>query len=359
MVLNGLRIPLSEFAGVDLADLDAIELRFGAATPAGSIQLADVAFQEPPVTAAAPSPTVAAAAPKPLAGAKRVDAIAVGGVTTVPSSTVCADTAAPRSSIASLRLAGGRLVASGVASDAGCAARSGKAAREGKLARVQISVERRTAGGCRYLHANGKLTAARSCSAPLALIAKGAKRWSLKSAARLPGGTYTVRVQAITRTATSSARGSGHSARTDPGHAAPAQPPARPAQQTTIRWNEGRRGWKNDPSQWMLPMATLLAAGTLVRQLTGRLRRSEALLRHDAGHEPQGVMTQDEVAGPACAARLRRAGRHAIRMMRWPRSTEDWPHDPSPQRACQSASSASKRSGMSRRATTRTSSTLR
>ena len=38
-------------------------------------------------------------------------------------------------------------------------------------------------------------------------------------------------------------------------------------------------------SQWMLPMATLLATGTLVRQLTSRLRRSEALLRHDAGHD--------------------------------------------------------------------------
>ena len=38
-------------------------------------------------------------------------------------------------------------------------------------------------------------------------------------------------------------------------------------------------------AQWMLPMATLLAVGTLVRQLTGRLRRSEALLRHDAGHD--------------------------------------------------------------------------
>jgi diguanylate cyclase (GGDEF)-like protein len=38
-------------------------------------------------------------------------------------------------------------------------------------------------------------------------------------------------------------------------------------------------------AQWMLPVATLLAAGTLVRQLTGRLRRSEALLRHDAGHD--------------------------------------------------------------------------
>ena len=38
-------------------------------------------------------------------------------------------------------------------------------------------------------------------------------------------------------------------------------------------------------SQWMLPMATLLATGTLVRQLTGLRRRSEALLRHDAGHD--------------------------------------------------------------------------
>ena len=39
-------------------------------------------------------------------------------------------------------------------------------------------------------------------------------------------------------------------------------------------------------AQWVLPMVTLLAAGTLVRQLTGRLRRSEATLRHDAGHDP-------------------------------------------------------------------------
>ena len=54
-----------------------------------------------------------------------------------------------------------------------------------------------TAGGCQYLRANGRLTAAKPCSAPLALIAKGATRWSLKSAAKLPAGRYTVRVQAI------------------------------------------------------------------------------------------------------------------------------------------------------------------
>src|SRR3954447_226331 len=39
-------------------------------------------------------------------------------------------------------------------------------------------------------------------------------------------------------------------------------------------------------AQWLLPMVTLLAAGTLLRQLTDRLRRSEARLRHAAGHDP-------------------------------------------------------------------------
>jgi hypothetical protein len=197
VVLNGLRIPLSAFSGVDLSDLESVELRFGTATPRGSIQLADVAFQEPPaVTAPVPS-AVPDAAVAPLPGPKRVDAIAVSGVTTVPSTTTCADSTAPRSSVASLRLAGGRLVASGTASDAGCAATAGLVARAGKLGRVQLSVTRRVAGRCQFLRANGRLTAATSCSAPLALIAKGAKRWTLKSAAKLPAGTYTVRVQAI------------------------------------------------------------------------------------------------------------------------------------------------------------------
>jgi diguanylate cyclase (GGDEF)-like protein len=38
-------------------------------------------------------------------------------------------------------------------------------------------------------------------------------------------------------------------------------------------------------AQWLLPMVTLLAAGTLLRQLTNRLRRSEARLRYAAGHD--------------------------------------------------------------------------
>jgi hypothetical protein len=193
VVLNGLRIPLSEFSGVDLSRLEAVELRFGTVTPRGSIQLADVAFQEPPV-AATPAPAAELA---PLRGPKRVDGIAVDGVTTVPSTRVCADTAAPRSSLASLRLPGGRLVATGTARDAGCSAGDGLAARPGKLARVQVTVSRVADGGCRYLRANGRLTGAKPCSAPLALIAKGAARWSLKSPAELPPGRYSVRVQAI------------------------------------------------------------------------------------------------------------------------------------------------------------------
>ncbi len=57
VVLNQIRVPLSDFAaqGVDLANLRKLELRFGGAgMPAtGSIQLADVRFQE-----AASGPTV-------------------------------------------------------------------------------------------------------------------------------------------------------------------------------------------------------------------------------------------------------------------------------------------------------------
>ena len=38
-------------------------------------------------------------------------------------------------------------------------------------------------------------------------------------------------------------------------------------------------------TQWLVPTLTLLAAGTLLRQVTNRLRRSEDRLRHAAGHD--------------------------------------------------------------------------
>lgn len=45
MLLNGAWVPLDSFRGVDLSRLTRLELRFGALTKTGSIQLADVAFQ--------------------------------------------------------------------------------------------------------------------------------------------------------------------------------------------------------------------------------------------------------------------------------------------------------------------------
>ncbi len=46
IVLNGVRIPLRDFRGVDLGRIVRVELRFGRKTRKGSIQLAELAFQE-------------------------------------------------------------------------------------------------------------------------------------------------------------------------------------------------------------------------------------------------------------------------------------------------------------------------
>jgi hypothetical protein len=47
MVLGGIRIPMSAFLRVDLAHLASIRLEFGGRTARGSIDLADIAWQEP------------------------------------------------------------------------------------------------------------------------------------------------------------------------------------------------------------------------------------------------------------------------------------------------------------------------
>jgi hypothetical protein len=46
LVMNGVRIPLGAFGGVDLTRLRAVELRFGGRTPSGSLQLAELALQD-------------------------------------------------------------------------------------------------------------------------------------------------------------------------------------------------------------------------------------------------------------------------------------------------------------------------
>ena len=65
-------------------------------------------------------------------------------------------------------------------------------------------------------------------------------------------------------------------------------------------------------SQWLLPMVTLLAAGTLVRQLTSRLRRSEAALRHDAGHDPLTGLLNRTLFGERLARALAEPDREPI-----------------------------------------------
>ena len=222
VVLNGLRIPLSEFAGVDLS-----RWRRSSCASARPRRAARSSSPTSPSRSgprrAAPKPAAAVA---PLAGPKRVDAIAVDGVTTVPSERVCADTTAPRTSLASLRVAGGRLVASGTARDAGCAAAGGLKARDGKLARVQVTVSRLTAGGCQYLRATGRLTAAKPCSAPLALIAKGGHAGACSRRRSCRRAATPCACRRSTPAATSSARRRGPCAPPEPSPARPAAPGA-------------------------------------------------------------------------------------------------------------------------------------
>jgi diguanylate cyclase (GGDEF)-like protein len=50
-------------------------------------------------------------------------------------------------------------------------------------------------------------------------------------------------------------------------------------------WMPMNGGMPYELSQWLLPLITLLVAGTVVCRLTARLRRSEEALRHDAAHD--------------------------------------------------------------------------
>jgi len=71
VILDGVRIPPERYDAIDLRRVAAIELRFGQRTPRGSIDLADVAFQETarPRPPAPPPPSQPArpAAPRPRA----------------------------------------------------------------------------------------------------------------------------------------------------------------------------------------------------------------------------------------------------------------------------------------------------
>lgn len=186
VVLNQIRVPLADFAaqGLDLGSVRSVKLSFGASgTPAsGSIQLADVRFQE-----SADGPA-AAAEPTPVAAGSGGGAGGGGGgatvTTSVPSTDAptaasdpapapapaaapaCTDAIAPTVALSSKRITRGRLALAGTAADTGC---------EAKVSRVSVGLYR--------IH--GKRSTLVKQAA-----AKGTARWALRFASKLKPGAY-------------------------------------------------------------------------------------------------------------------------------------------------------------------------
>lgn len=201
IILNQIRVPLSDFAaqGVDLTKVRKVELHFGeAGKPAtGSIQLADVRFQEPVggshVLADGPAADGSPGAPAPVQPIDLIDdaprttvakAGQVLGTTTAAAKALCVDATAPTAKIA----AKGKRLIRGTAADSGCGA---------KVASVQLTVAKTLSGGkLRYLTPKATFSKAVKASAAKALVAKGTTTWSLKLG-RLPPGSYRISVRAI------------------------------------------------------------------------------------------------------------------------------------------------------------------
>lgn len=212
VLLNEVRIPLDRFAGVDLTHVAKVSLVFGGRTHSGAIQMADMRFQESqtikaadPVvggnTGSSPSAPVATreatvSTTKPTA--TNQDAIAIDGTNTAPKkASACADTSAPHTALATVKLKAGRLVVTGTARDAGCAATSTKKATKGAVRRVQVSLATSAKGGaCRFVTIGGHLTPAHPCTALYALVAHGTTSFSLKLP-KVKDGTYRLRIQGI------------------------------------------------------------------------------------------------------------------------------------------------------------------
>jgi hypothetical protein len=113
-----------------------------------------------------------------------------GSLTSGPAGLgLCRDRSAPRSSILrrGLRATRRRLSLSGTSTDRGCGARGA-----GAFGRVYVAVYRPVRGACRWLRADGRLTARRSCRRPVLLRAAGTARWRLAKSVHLPRGRYGV-----------------------------------------------------------------------------------------------------------------------------------------------------------------------
>jgi dienelactone hydrolase len=198
VLLNEIRIPLTDFRGVDLTHVAKLSLIFGGLTPSGSIELANVRFQEavnPPATDPVIGP---ASAPTTSTGLPAVDAIALNGTNKLPDPKLCTDRTPPRTRLSGLRLSNGQLIVTGTAADIGCRGSHGQRSVRGKILRVQVSLARLLHGSsCRYLGSAGVFAKRSQCKQQIGLVAKGTARFRLLVAAHIPAGLYRVLLQGI------------------------------------------------------------------------------------------------------------------------------------------------------------------
>lgn len=202
VVLNGLRIPMTAFTGVDLTRVRAVELGFGGRTPSGSIQLADVAFQgaADPTTPTAVEPSI----PAPNGPTSPVGVVVASPAEagTVSTPKACADTTRPKSRVGLVRVTRTGVRVSGAASDTGCRDAAGKAVAGkdgGGVQRTIVSISKRAGEGCRFLTKRGKWGPAVYCDNPVVLFAKGTTKYALTLKAKLAAGRYTVTVATYDR----------------------------------------------------------------------------------------------------------------------------------------------------------------
>lgn len=114
------------------------------------------------------------------------------------AATACADRTRPSSRVdrAALRVTRRGVRARGTASDRGCGG------ARGRVTRVQVAVAKVERGRCRDVRRDGTLAPKRtSCTRPRWLTARGTTRWTFSTPARLPRGSYRVRVRAVDATA--------------------------------------------------------------------------------------------------------------------------------------------------------------
>jgi hypothetical protein len=195
VVLNSIRIPVTDFAaqGVDLTHLTKLELKFGGpGKPAtGSIELADVRFQESVTGPTALRDQMAAAT-----AAAHIEATPRAAPGSEPDVVPVSDAPVPASikaicagpSVTSLRLRASRLAITGSAGGTGCSS---------AIRTVIVRLFKTTGTRCRFARINGTLGRAMPCSSRVGLAARGTSAWSLRITRALAKGTYHVDVLSI------------------------------------------------------------------------------------------------------------------------------------------------------------------